>query len=89
MKFSVTGVCTSVCRARNLNGADLLIRHVSSPSLVLLRSRLRKLDMVQHCKWIAYGTDGLGGKGCTRMRPKLHLPVLGHAFRVTGPGVMA
>ncbi len=34
--------------------------------------RLRKLDMVQHCKWIgcgsAYGTDGLGGKGCTRMR---------------------
>ena len=37
--------------------------------------RLRKLDMVQHCKWIAYGTDGSGGKGCTRMRPKLHLPV--------------
>ena len=24
------------------------------------------------------------GKGCTRMRPKLHLPVLGSAFRVTG-----
>ena len=46
--------------------------------------RLRKLDMVQHCKWIACGTDGLGGKGCTCMRPKLHLPVLGHAFRVTG-----
>ena len=22
--------------------------------------RLRKLDMVQHCKWIAYGSDGLG-----------------------------
>ena len=39
--------------------------------------RLRKLDVVQHCKWIAYGTDGLGGKGCTRMCPKLHLPVLG------------
>ncbi len=40
--------------------------------------KLRKLDMVlQHCKWIACGTDGLGGKGCTRMRPKLHLPVLG------------
>jgi hypothetical protein len=37
---------------------------------------LRKLDLVQHCKWIAYGTDGLGGKCCTppRMRPKLHLP---------------
>ena len=50
--------------------------------------RLRKRDMVQHCKRIAYGTDdsGLGGKGSTRMRPKfkLHLPVLGHAFRVTG-----
>jgi hypothetical protein len=30
--------------------------------------RLRKLDMVQHCKWIAYGTDGLQGKGCTCMR---------------------
>ena len=47
-----------------------------------------KLDMAlaQHCKWIACGTDGLGGKGCTRMRPKLHLPVFGHwhAFRVTG-----
>ena len=29
---------------------------------------------------------GLGGKGCTRMRPgpKLHLPVLGHAFRASG-----
>ena len=57
---------------------------------------LRKLDMVQHCKWIAYGTDsdGLGGEGCTRMRPKfnkLHLPVLGHAFRlgVTGARAMA
>ncbi len=35
-------------------------------------------------KWIVYGTDGLGGKGYTRMRPKLHLPVLGRAFRVTG-----
>ncbi len=53
--------------------------------------RVRKLDMVQHCKWIAYGTDGLGGKGCTRMRPKLHLPVqvFGHAFRVRVTGVMA
>jgi hypothetical protein len=25
--------------------------------------------------------DGLGGKGCTRMRPKLHLPVFEHAFK--------
>jgi hypothetical protein len=41
--------------------------------------RLRKIDMAQHCKWIAYGTDGLGGKGRTRMRPKLHLPVFGRA----------
>jgi hypothetical protein len=48
------------------------------------RLLVRKLDMVQHCNWIACGSDGLGGKGCTRMRPKLHLPVLGHAFRVTG-----
>ncbi len=42
--------------------------------------------MVQHCKRIDYGADGLGGKGCKRMRPKLHpgLPVFGHAFRVTG-----
>ena len=48
-------------------------------------------DMVHpsHCKWIAYGADGLGGKGCTRMRPKLHLPVLGHAFRVTGVMALA
>ncbi len=23
-------------------------------------------------------------KGCTRMRPKLHMPGFGHAFRVTG-----
>ena len=42
--------------------------------------------MEQHCKWIVYGSDGLGGKGFTRMRPelKLHLPDLGHAFRITG-----
>ena len=33
--------------------------------------------MEQHCKWIVHGTVGLRGKGCTRMRPKLHLPVLG------------
>jgi hypothetical protein len=38
---------------------------------------------------IPYGTDGLGGRGCTRMRLKLRLSVLGHAFRVTGTGVMA
>jgi hypothetical protein len=47
--------------------------------------RLRKLDMVQHCKWIAYGTDGVEGKGCTRMRRSctcLFLLASGHAFRV-------
>ena len=39
--------------------------------------RLCKLGMEQHCKWKVYGTDSLGGKGCTRMRPnlKLHLPI--------------
>ena len=35
------------------------------------------------CKWMVYGVDGLGGEGCMRMRPKLHLPVIGRAFRVT------
>ena len=40
--------------------------------------------MEQHCKWIVHGTVGLRGKGCTRMRPKLHLPVLGRALRATG-----
>jgi hypothetical protein len=55
--------------------------------LALLIAYANSIDMVQHCKWIAYGSDGLlvGGKGCTRrMRPKLHLPVFGHGFRVTG-----
>ena len=48
--------------------------------------RLCKLDKERHCKRTVHGTDCLGGKGCTRMRPKLHLPVpvLGHAFRITG-----
>jgi hypothetical protein len=42
--------------------------------------------MEQHCDWIVHGTAqvGLRGKGCTRMRPKLHLPVLGHALRASG-----
>ncbi len=67
------------------NGPVRLIRHDTSSTVSGTLDRLRKLDMVQHCKWIAHGTDGLGGKGCTRMRPKLHLrPVLGHAFRVYG-----
>ncbi len=45
--------------------------------LVLWIAVICKLDMKQHCKWIVHGTDDVGGKGCTRMRPKLHLPVLG------------
>ncbi len=88
------------------SGPGLLIRHVSSiwysvsshrppdPS----RAGRCELDMEQHCKWIVYGTDGLGSRaqashlklrGCTRMRPKLHLAVLGRAFRVRVTGVMA
>ncbi len=49
--------------------------------------RLRKLDMAQHCKRIAYG----GGKGCMRMRRSCTCPFLGtlsvagtFSFRVTG-----
>ena len=35
-------------------------------------NRLFKLDMEQHCKWIVVdGSDGLGGTGCTRMRPEV------------------
>jgi len=40
--------------------------------------------MEQQCDWIVHGTVGLRGKGCTRMRPKLHLPALGHALRASG-----
>ena len=47
---------------------------------IVLLIALSKLDLEQHRKWIVHGTAGLRGKGCTRMRPKLHLPVLGHAF---------
>jgi hypothetical protein len=68
-------------------GAPSFCQKASGPSrivyLVLLIA-YRKIDMAQHCKWIAYGADGLGGKGCTRMRPKLHLPVFGYASRITG-----
>jgi hypothetical protein len=76
MKFSVAGVCSEICSsfaALVLNGPDLLIRHVSSISayLVLLIAYARALHMEQHCKWIVYGSDGLGGKGCTRMRPEV------------------
>ncbi len=85
------GIITSDHISQRCGLRDVVERGMTS--LVLVRDastisgpldRLRKLDMVQHCKWIACGTDGLGGRGCTSMRPKLHLPVLGYAFRVTG-----
>jgi hypothetical protein len=52
--------------------------------------RLCKLDMEQHCKWIVYGAFSLepmvqeakAARACARRT--LHLPFLGHAFRVTG-----
>ncbi len=46
--------------------------------------RLCKLDMEQHCKRMVHGTAGLRGRGYARMRPKLQLPVLGHALRASG-----
>ncbi len=42
--------------------------------LVLLIAYACKLDMVQHYKWIAYGCDGLGGKGAKRQRLHAHAP---------------
>jgi hypothetical protein len=105
MKFSVAGVVLvrALCRVSNLNGPVLLPEGLWCVTDRLSgtldrRRRLRKLDMIDqhwhwHCKWIAYGSDGfkLGGKGCTRMRPKLHLSraVLGHAFRLGVTGVLA
>jgi hypothetical protein len=89
MKFSVADVVRAYVRLVSNGPVRVLLPEgfwCVTYRLSGTLDRLRKLDMVQHCKWIAYGTDGLGGKGCTRMRPtrKLHLPVLGHAFRVTG-----
>jgi hypothetical protein len=48
--------------------------------------------MEQRCKWMVYGSDGVGGKGCTRalpvdgIRPEV-APAPGRswaAFRITG-----
>ncbi len=45
------------------------------------------------CKWIVYGSDGLGGKGCTRMRPEV-APVRSwarfpsHCQWLHGPGIV-
>jgi hypothetical protein len=40
-------------------------------------------DLQMDSLWIRRFSP-LFGRGCTHMRPKLHLPVFGHAFRVTG-----
>ncbi len=64
----------------------LLISHDSAGPLDAQRTG--KLDMEQHLKWIVYGSDGLGGRGRTRMRPEVapchNPPALGHALRITG-----
>ena len=64
MKFSVAGVCASFCAALAMVPTYQFVTYRLSGTL----DRLRKLDMEQHCKGIVHG-DGLGGKGCTRMRP--------------------
>ncbi len=89
MKFGVDdSLYELLCCASN--GPDLLTRHVLVSIQVISYScsLLCKLDMEQHCEWIVHGTVGLRGKGCTRMRPKLHLPVpvRGHALRASGSG---
>ena len=55
----------------------------TGPRLALFSS-LSPIDTEQHYKWIINGTNGLRGKGRARMRPKLQLLVLGHAFRAAG-----
>jgi hypothetical protein len=56
-----------MCRVSN---GPVLLRELEGVWCVTYRlsgtlDRLRKLDMVQHCKWIlvAYGSDGLGVSG--------------------------
>ena len=83
-------LCRAATTSLSSNGPDLLIRHYRlSASHGGTLDRLCKLDVEQHYNWIVY--EGLGGRGCTRMRRKLHLPraALGDAFRVTGTCVMA
>ena len=70
--------CSLACMCAPRVAASGLL-HASIVYLVLLIA-LCKLDMEQHCKWIVHGTASVRGKDCTRMRPKLHLPVLGHVF---------
>ena len=66
MNFSVAGDCTSFA-ALAMVPTYLFVTYRLSGTL----GRLCKLDLEQHCKWIVYGSDGLGGKGCTRMRPEV------------------
>jgi hypothetical protein len=86
MKFTgsvqVAGLCTSllVCAALATATVPLLILRVSSRYLVFLIAYYASSiiwNSIVH-KWLVYGTVGLAGKGCTRMRPKLpvHLSVI-------------
>ena len=79
MKFSVDGACTSFRAALAMSRPTDSSR-INYLVLLIAFTIECKLDMEQHCDWIVRGTVGLRGKGCTRMRPKLHLPVLGHAL---------
>jgi hypothetical protein len=65
LNFSVAGVFTSFAALAMVLTYDVTYR------LCGTLDRSCKLDMEQHCKWIVHGSDGLGGKGCTRA-PKLH-----------------
>jgi hypothetical protein len=85
MKFGVAAVCQRTILWRQQWPRPSESDTPRIVHLVLLSGRVCKLDMEQHYKWMVHGADGLRGRGCTRMRPKLHLPALGHAaFRVTG-----
>jgi hypothetical protein len=65
-----------MCRANN--GPDLLIRHDRlSGALDGLCDGLCKPDMEKHRKWMVYGSDGLGGKGCTHSARSCTCPFSG------------
>ncbi len=85
-KFSVADVVRAcVPRCTSLRAALAMVPSFCQKAhwCVTYPSRLSgTLDRYASSIWysiangsIACGTDGLGGKGCTRMRPKLHLPV--------------
>ena len=74
MKFSVAGVCASLCAAlamvprvpglvrTRLGPVDAFYRFVTNRPAGTL-DRVCKLDMEQHCKWIVHGAASLRGKG--------------------------